>query len=132
MPMNWDGGADLKLLLAILKTQNVTVDFDSVAQELSTPSVVCTPRAVQERLKKLKKIAANGRQVTSTGSGPKQKVATPRKKKAAKGDDDVESPAKKRKVATPKTPAVKDELTAAPEPTEGVATLTSTLLLPWA
>ncbi|KAK5014779.1 hypothetical protein LTR16_003951 [Cryomyces antarcticus] len=65
-------------------------------------------------------------------AGPKQKVATPRKKKAAKGDDDVESPAKKRKVATPKTPAVKDELTAAPEPTEGVATLTSTLLLPWA
>ncbi|KAK5003392.1 hypothetical protein LTR39_006435, partial [Cryomyces antarcticus] len=54
-------------------------------------------------------------------AGPKQKVATPRKKKAAKGDDDVESPAKKRKVATPKTPAVKDELTAAPEPTEGVA-----------
>ncbi|TKA64208.1 hypothetical protein B0A49_09166 [Cryomyces minteri] len=130
MPMNWDGEADLKLLLAILKTQNVTVDFDTVAQELSTPSVVCTPRAVQERLKKLKKMATNRRQVFTSRAaspsadgvaGPKQKVATPRKKKATEGDDEVESPAKKRKVATPQKPTVKDELTAALEPTEGVA-----------
>ncbi|TKA63634.1 hypothetical protein B0A49_09957 [Cryomyces minteri] len=124
MPMNWDGEADLKLLLAILKTQNVTVDFDTVAQELSTPSVKASLVDWMSSRTELTLHHSTSRAASPSAdgvAGPKQKVATPRKKKATEGDDEVESPAKKRKVATPQKPTVKDELTAALEPTEGVA-----------
>ena len=51
------GNANQKLLLSILKVQDVKVDFEAVAKALSTDGVTCTPRAVQEQLKKLKKVA---------------------------------------------------------------------------
>lgn len=54
------GDADAKLLLAVLRTSNVKIDADAVSQELSTDTITCTPRAVQERLKKLKKVATEG------------------------------------------------------------------------
>ncbi|KAM0805331.1 hypothetical protein BDR22DRAFT_969070 [Usnea florida] len=54
--MTWNGEADVKLLLAILKVTNAKPDFDAVAKELTTDVVTCTTRAVQERLKKLRKM----------------------------------------------------------------------------
>lgn len=49
--------ADRKLLLAIISAQSVKVDSPAVASILSVGEVTCTPRAVEERIKKLKKIA---------------------------------------------------------------------------
>lgn len=54
------GDANAKLLLAALRTSNVKIDADAVSQELSTDTITCTPRAVQEQLKKLKKVANEG------------------------------------------------------------------------
>lgn len=51
------GEADRKLFLSILRDQNVKVDSKAVATALSTGTTHCTPRAVEERLKKLKKMA---------------------------------------------------------------------------
>ncbi|GAB7347886.1 hypothetical protein MBLNU459_g5412t1 [Dothideomycetes sp. NU459] len=111
MPMNWDGEADRKLLLAILKTHAIKVDSDAIAADLSTESSKCTPRAVEERLKKLKKMAS-GSTAETTGDGPVEDEptpdakpkSTPRRKKAAvadDGDDDDPTPTKKaRKTAS--------------------------------
>ncbi|KAI9755050.1 MAG: hypothetical protein M1815_005215 [Lichina confinis] len=52
--MSWDGDADQHLLLAILATHSVKLDYVSVAKRLGPH---CTGRAVEERLKKLKRMA---------------------------------------------------------------------------
>ncbi|KAJ9627031.1 hypothetical protein H2203_003491 [Taxawa tesnikishii (nom. ined.)] len=111
--MNWNGDADRALLLAILKTQDVKIDFDAVAQELTTEATTCTPRAVQERLKKLKRMAqeggsaGNGDESGSGSSQPKPK-STPRKK-TADGAADGESPLKKRKTPNKKKDQAESE-----------------------
>ncbi|MCJ1363908.1 hypothetical protein MMC16_003017 [Acarospora aff. strigata] len=115
--MTWDGAADQHLLLSILTTHDVKVDFDVVAANLG-----CTPRAVQERLKKLKKIAAE--QKDADPNAPK----TPTKTKAViteNGDATTPTP-KKRKVATPKSTTPKSSTpkksaTAAKDKKEGRA-----------
>ncbi|KAF8245749.1 hypothetical protein K440DRAFT_645579 [Wilcoxina mikolae CBS 423.85] len=48
--MKWDAKADQSLLLAILSTHRITVDYTRVAAALG-----CTPRACEERIKKLRK-----------------------------------------------------------------------------
>lgn len=82
------------------------VDFDIVAANLG-----CTPRAVQERLKKLRKMAAENATSDPTAAaavvGPKTptklKTKSPTKTKgAAPGGDAVTPSRKKRKTATPK------------------------------
>ncbi|KAG0132162.1 hypothetical protein HOY82DRAFT_606780 [Tuber indicum] len=50
--MKWDASADQQLLLAILNAHKVTVDHAKVAGIIG-----CTPRACEERLKKLRKLA---------------------------------------------------------------------------
>ena len=45
---------DRKLLLSILKMQNITVDNEAIAKEMTTKDQVCTASAVQSRVKKLK------------------------------------------------------------------------------
>ena len=82
--------ADAQLLIAIIAEQSVTLNFDAVASRLG-----CTPRAVQERLKKLKKLAAG--QVD--GAPP----ITPSKRASKKTDEDSLT-SKKRKIATPRAP----------------------------
>ena len=52
--MKWDSDADQQLLLAILAAHEVKVDSEAVAARLGEN---CTPRAVVERLKRLKKQA---------------------------------------------------------------------------
>ena len=49
--------ADRKLLLGILKMQNVSVDNEVMAKYMSTDDQVCTISAIQNRVKKLKAIA---------------------------------------------------------------------------
>ncbi|KAI9850497.1 MAG: hypothetical protein M1830_007014 [Pleopsidium flavum] len=97
--MTWDGVADQQLLLSILAAHEIKIDFDAVAANLG-----CTPRAVQERLKKLKKVA--GEQNSAGPPGPK----TPSKSKGAPTNGDAATPTptpKKRKVATPKSAKAK-------------------------
>lgn len=58
------GEANSQLLLSILAVHEVKVDFDAVAA-LMGPA--CTSRAVQEQLKKLKKLAT----LKANGAAPK-------------------------------------------------------------
>lgn len=63
--------ADHKLLLAIIATNAVPVDYAAVA---ATMGNICTPRAVQERLKKLKKVGTEkaGADLTPSALTPKK------------------------------------------------------------
>lgn len=45
---------DRKMFLAILKRQNISVDTDAVAEELTTADQPCTAVAVKRRLQKIK------------------------------------------------------------------------------
>lgn len=89
--MNWNGEADAKLLIAILKNSDVKVDLDGIAKQLTTDTTTCTPRAVQEHLKKLRKIAqgnadpsspAKSTIASSKASSSHTPAKTPRKRAA--------------------------------------------------
>ncbi|TKX25875.1 hypothetical protein C1H76_1718 [Elsinoe australis] len=103
--MTWDADADRALLMAILKTSNVTIDYAAVAAELSTDDISLSKIAVQRRMQKLKEKAGVPKgQVTPGRPGTKREVeeddeagetpALKKKrgknagKKAAKGKDD--------------------------------------------
>ncbi|KAK5135925.1 hypothetical protein LTR08_004383 [Meristemomyces frigidus] len=91
--MSWDAGADRKLLLGILKMQNVSVDFDAMAEYMTTDDQKCTASAIQNRVKKLKAMAKEGPAGNDEGT-PKPK-ATPRKR--AQDGEDADTPSKKTK-----------------------------------
>ena len=91
--MKWDAKADQQLLLAILAAHEVKIDFEAVASRLGEH---CTPRAVVERLKKLKKQAA-AQDYSASSSAPMPKAP----------------PVKKRKVVVPGEDAATDNQSAA-------------------
>ncbi|KAK4984847.1 hypothetical protein LTR66_008363 [Elasticomyces elasticus] len=114
MPMTWDAETNLKLLLAVTKVQAVKIDYEAVAKELSTDNVTCTPKAVMDQMRRLKKQAlGSGASSTPTKNEspmPKAK-ATPRKQNATDIVD--ETPTKKRKLAAkPKEGKAQDDATA--------------------
>lgn len=90
--MTWNSEADQQLLLAILAAHEVKIDSEAVASRLGEH---CTPRAVVERLKKLKKQAIA--QDDSAQSAPMPKA----------------SPVKKRKRVVPAESAATDNKSAA-------------------
>ena len=47
-------------MLGILKMQNVSVDFDAMAEYMTTDDQKCTTSAIQNRVKKLKAMAKEG------------------------------------------------------------------------
>ncbi|MCJ1304241.1 hypothetical protein MMC08_007053 [Hypocenomyce scalaris] len=52
--VKWDEHTDLQLLLAVIAVNNAKIDYDIVTTMLGFG---CSPRAIEERLKKLKKRA---------------------------------------------------------------------------
>ena len=84
------GAADQKLLLTILATHDIKVDYDAVALSFGSH---CTPRAVQERIKKLQLIAKNDG-VSSADSTPSKPSATAAAKKAAVSKTKADAKAK--------------------------------------
>ncbi|KAK4985486.1 hypothetical protein LTR66_008157 [Elasticomyces elasticus] len=112
MPMTWDAETNLKLLLAVLKVQAVNIDYEAVAKELSTDNVTCTPKAVSDQMRRLKKqVLGSGASTPIKKESPVPKAkATPRKQKATDNVD--ETPTKKRKVtAKPKEGKLQDDAT---------------------
>lgn len=114
--------ADRKLLLGILKMQNVSVDYDAIAEYMTTEDQICTASAINNRVKKLKNLAKEGyvlrqlhcvtsadrslRRSTGSDDGTPKPKATPKSKgtpnkrgKAGKDGDDDESPSKKAKTS---------------------------------
>ncbi|PWW72683.1 hypothetical protein C7212DRAFT_366578 [Tuber magnatum] len=83
--IKWGASADQHLLLAILNAHKVTVDHAKVAGILG-----CTPRACEERLKKLRKLAEGwaledcGEKVGERGGGGKNVNKRKRKQRAEK------------------------------------------------
>ncbi|CAF9927639.1 MAG: hypothetical protein HETSPECPRED_006635 [Heterodermia speciosa] len=62
--ITWDAAADQKLFLVILAIHEIKVDFEAVARSFD-----CTPRAIQERIKRIKLMAKN-EGVSSADSTP--------------------------------------------------------------
>ena len=56
--MKWDASTDRLLLLAILESHNITVDYESVARNIGNG---CSARAVYTQLLKLRKMATENR-----------------------------------------------------------------------
>ena len=79
--LSYPADADQKLLMAIISAHAIHIDFDAVAEKMGN---VCTARAVQERLKKIKKAgaeAAGGAKPTPAAAKPKKGgklIITPR------------------------------------------------------
>lgn len=94
------GEADQHLLLAILASQPVKVDSTAVAAMLGP---ACTPRAVEERLKKLKKKAREDGMQHLARDAPKKVIA--KNVDTITIDDDSPAP-KKRKIADAKSTSV--------------------------
>lgn len=70
-------------MLAILTTHTISINFEDVAVQMND---VCTARAVQERLKKLKKMHNGAVETNSAPATPKAKEGgKPAKKRAATG-----------------------------------------------
>ncbi|KAL8827349.1 MAG: hypothetical protein Q9191_003241 [Dirinaria sp. TL-2023a] len=105
--MTWDSTTNERLLLAILQVHGVKVDFAAVA-EIMGPQ--CTKRAVQEQLKKLKKLAPADQSMDAT-PGASQSKAT----KATGGSTTKAGSAKTTKV-TPKSTAKEKPAKAAKAP----------------
>ena len=104
------GDADQQLLLSILATHAIKVDFDAIAARVGPP---CTPRAAQERIKKLKKMAkdrgfdVSGAATVSTGTTTA--AGTPKKRKTATGAKTTKNGAKAKKGTQAKSAGEDDD-----------------------
>ncbi|CAI7647068.1 unnamed protein product [Penicillium discolor] len=107
--VKWDSAADQTLLAKILETHDLSVDAARVAEAWPTQDNdhKPTPRAIKERLSRIRE---NVRLGSATGSGPSSPVTpkkrTPRKK--ANENPASASPSRKRKRVT-KAAAAEDE-----------------------
>lgn len=57
--MKWDASTDRLILLAILESHNITVNYEAVARNIGNG---CTPRAVYTQLLKLRKLASENKE----------------------------------------------------------------------
>ncbi|KAJ5132987.1 hypothetical protein N7448_007145 [Penicillium atrosanguineum] len=105
MPIRWTADADQTLLLKILETQDLIVDFVKVAAAWPGPAESRpTPRAIKERLFKIKE---NARDTT----GLAQPSPSPRKgrKPATKSTTPKKAGVKRKRVSTPSPIFTEDE-----------------------
>lgn len=58
--MRWDLGTDRTILLAILETHKITVDYEAVAHKIGNG---CTAAAVYQQVNKLKKMAQTNKDI---------------------------------------------------------------------
>jgi len=75
--MKWDASSDRLLLLAILESHNITVDYESVARNIGNG---CSASAVYQQLLKIRKINRSSLTKKTPKKGGKGKVSF--------GDDD--------------------------------------------
>ena len=52
--------ADRKLFLGVLKMHNIAVDFDALAEHMTTDEQKCTASAIKNRFNKLKAMVKEG------------------------------------------------------------------------
>ncbi|KAJ6116016.1 hypothetical protein N7523_006433 [Penicillium sp. IBT 18751x] len=104
MPIRWTADADQTLLLKILETQDLNVDYAKVAAAWPGPAENRpTPRAIRERLVKIKENAKDT-------AGLAQSSPSPRKgrKPVTKAGTLKKTGVKRKRVSTP-TPASTEE-----------------------
>ncbi|EEH17270.1 hypothetical protein PABG_07357 [Paracoccidioides brasiliensis Pb03] len=77
MPVKWNAEMDQQLLLKIIETHDLRVDTERVSDAWpgDEPKAKPTPRAITERLVKIKSIIKNNNGATPT-STPRKKLAT--------------------------------------------------------
>ncbi|PWY86891.1 hypothetical protein BO70DRAFT_427886 [Aspergillus heteromorphus CBS 117.55] len=98
MPMSWNETADAKLLIGILHTSSVKLDFAALAQYMGPD---CTVSAVQHRIQRLKDKVSAGAGTDSASGTPVKKAGA---KNAGAGTESAVSTTKKRG-RPPKNPA---------------------------
>ncbi|PGH33824.1 hypothetical protein GX50_03393 [[Emmonsia] crescens] len=86
MPVKWTPEMDQQLLLKILETHELSVDTKKVSQAWpgDDPNAKPTPRAITERLAKIKAQIKNGNGPTPTSTPKKLATPTSRKRTSAK------------------------------------------------
>ncbi|KAI4087919.1 MAG: hypothetical protein LQ344_006467 [Seirophora lacunosa] len=117
MPIKWTADKDQKLLLEIVRASNISVDVKKISENWSTSDneneAAPTPRAIQERIHKIRSLANKGRKTgagnnnsfkmigtvgSSSKSSPTAKKASPAKITKARAAC-ASSPAARRKAA---------------------------------
>lgn len=107
--MQWTPEADQTLLLTLMKTHPIKIDYAAVVEEWPTEDVKPTPRAVKERIAKIQEMAK-----TRSGGQP----STPKRKRAARAtstQNDKPAPKSKKKRLTAERVEDSDEAAASGE-----------------
>ncbi|KAI4167543.1 MAG: hypothetical protein LQ348_007641, partial [Seirophora lacunosa] len=118
MPIKWTADKDQKLLLEIVRASNISVDVKKISENWSTSDneteAAPTPRAIQERIHKIRSLANKGRKTgagnnnsfkmigtvgSSSKSSPAAKKASPAKITKARAACASSPPAARRKAA---------------------------------
>ncbi|MCJ1432092.1 hypothetical protein MMC27_001448 [Xylographa pallens] len=102
--MTWNANADAKLLLAVVDQLPVSLDFESIAGRLG-----CTPRAVQERIKRLKKLSA-GQVGLAQATSSKRKNTAEQTTITKKQKTTTATPTKSPQIKTTPTKEEKEEV----------------------
>ncbi|KAL9604208.1 MAG: hypothetical protein Q9219_000606 [cf. Caloplaca sp. 3 TL-2023] len=112
MPTKWTPERDQTLLLKILETSSISADVKAISENWPAGEEAPTPRAIQERLHKIRAMAKGkgtgtfkmvgtvGSKAGSANSSPTKRTPrgtpkkngkqTPKRKRAAKDDDGIE------------------------------------------
>lgn len=103
MPIKWTPERDQTLLLKILETSSISVDVKAISEQWPTEEEAPTPRAIQERLHKIRAMAKNKgtgnfKIVGTVGSKSNPGTPSPVKRSAPKAKkDDVPSAGKRKR-----------------------------------
>ncbi|KAH1430973.1 hypothetical protein KXW29_005389 [Aspergillus fumigatus] len=95
MPMTWDHEADAKLLLRILTTSNIKLDYEDLAKHMGPD---CTIFAIQRRLQRLRTDPRAGSATNGDSSTP----PTPEKRKRGCAKKDANGDGAEKDKASPK------------------------------
>ncbi|RMJ27896.1 hypothetical protein PHISP_01239 [Aspergillus sp. HF37] len=107
MPIKWTPENDQLLLLKILETNEINVDTKKIADAWPAGDATPTPRAIRERLVKIRKdIKATGAGDTHFSIGDGSAASTPVKPRAPKSSTGLATPASGKRKRT-QTPASK-------------------------
>ncbi|KAI5276707.1 hypothetical protein E4T47_00451 [Aureobasidium subglaciale] len=102
--ITWDAEADRKILLYILKDSNAaaTLDWDSLAADLSTETATCTVAALKKHLSRLRVSVKNSQDNGDGSESPVPKTPAPKSKAKGKGAAGSSVPSKGKGKLRPK------------------------------
>ncbi|KAJ6262217.1 hypothetical protein Dda_3022 [Drechslerella dactyloides] len=76
--MRWDGTADAKLFMAVLKVHSLKLNYDAIAKLMGED---CTAKAISHRIAKLKTLSGEASGASASNSTPNTPTKTPKRKR---------------------------------------------------